>query len=227
MNHQLPPLRPRRTAITEDDILAHFTLTEAFRIVYVPVILAKAAFDYATFARRICAEKRLNFAKPCRVIRQAIDDYDKRYTYLVRTEPLQDLQAKVDNFFDEADNSLQVLWYTIKNQLARQYPEVGNYDLLANIYMAVSILDYVRRHEEASSHEIRRRTGIAHYNMAAPEITILRRALMSIAGAYRMDSTDTLRLAIRALALKADKMVQVVVQPGPVQVGFSRQEVEI
>ena len=191
--------------------MERFTLAEAFRMVYLPIILTKSAFDYADFARRICAEKRLNFSKPCREIRQAVEDWNRRYTYTVRMESQDKLQAKVESFFEEADNSLQVLWYTIKNQLAKQFPQVGNYDLLANIYMAVILLDYVRKVETVAGQEIHRRTGAPYVAMVSPECVRIRRALMDIAGAYRMDNTGTLRLAIRALALKADKMVQVTV----------------
>ena len=205
------PFLPVRKELTEDDLLRHFSLGEAFKMVYLPIILTKSAFDYADFARRICAEKRLSFNKPCREIRQAVEDWNRRYAYTVRMESQDKLQAKVESFFEEADNSLQVLWYTIKNQLAKQFPQVGNYDLLANIYMAVILLDYVRKVETVAGQEIRRRTGAPYVAMVSPECVRIRRALMGIAGAYKMDNTDTLRAAIRALALKADKMVQVVV----------------
>ena len=208
---QLPPLRPPKTELTEDDLLRHFTLSEALKMAYLPVILTKSAFDYANFARSICVEKRLDFNRQCREIRQAFEDYDKRYLYLVRHETLGMLRDKVEAFFDEADNSLQTLWYTIKNQLAKQFPDLRNYDLLANIYMAVALLDYVRKFEAVAGQEIRRRTGAAYVSMVSPESVRVRRMLMQIAGAYRMEDPDALRTAIRALALKADKMVQVVI----------------
>lgn len=195
--------------------MQHFTLNEAFRMAYLPVILTKSAFDYADFVCRICSEKRLSFNKPCREIRQAVEDWNRRYAYTVRMESQDKLQAKVESFFDEADNSLQAMWYTIKNQLAKQYPEVTNYDLLANIYMAVILLDYVRKFEAVAGMEIHRRTGAPYVAMVSPECVRIRRALMGIAGAYKMDNTDTLRIAIRALALKADKMVQVIVTHNP------------
>lgn len=211
MNNQLPPLRPPRTEITEDDILRHYTLTEAFRMVYLPIILTKSAMEYANFDRSICVEKRLSFNKQCRDIRWAFDEYERRNTYHYRIIHGEELQEKVDEFADLADKHLQTLWYTIKNLLAKQFPAVGNYDLLANIYMAVILLDYVCKLECAISRDIRRRTGKPFTARIPKECIILRRALMAIAGAYKMDNTDTLRTAIIALALKADKMVQVVI----------------
>ena len=208
MNNQLPPLKAE---ITEDDLIRHYTLEESFRMVYLPIILTKSAMEYANFARSICVEKRLSFNKQCREIRWALDEYERRNTYHYRIIHGEELQEKVEEFTDLADNSLQALWYTIKNQLAKQYPQVGNYDLLANIYMAVALLDYVRKFEAVAGLEIRRRTGAAYVSMVSPESVRVRRMLMQIAGAYRMEDPDALRTAIRALALKADKMVQVVI----------------
>ena len=211
MNNPMTPRFPIGRELTEGDLMRHFTVDEAFKMAYLPVILTKSAFDYADFVRRICSEKRLSFNKPCRELRQAVEEWNRHYLYTVRLESQDKLQAKVESFFDEADNSLQAMWYTIKNQLAKQFPQVENYDLLANIYMAVILLDYVRKVETAIGHEIHRRTGAPYVTMVSPECRRARRALMDIAGAYRMDNTDLLRTAIRALALKADKMVQVTV----------------
>lgn len=207
MNNQLPPLKAE---ITEDDLIRHYTLEESFRMVYLPIILTKSAMEYANFARSICVEKRLSFNRQCREIRWALDEYERRNTYHYRIIHGEELQEKVEEFTDLADHSLQTLWYTIKNQLAKQFPTVGNYDLLANIYMAVILLDYVCKLECAISRDIRRRTGKPFTARIPKECIILRRALMAIAGAYKMDNSDTLRTAIIALALKADKMVHVV-----------------
>lgn len=208
MTNQFLPLQ---TEVTEYDIIRHFTLEESFRMVYLPIVLTKSAMEYARFARQICVEKRLNFNRQCREIRWALDEYERRNIYHYRTMHGDELAEKVEYFFDEADNSLQTLWYTIKNQLAKQYPEVGNYDLLANIYMAVILLDYVGKLECAISRKIRQRTGKPYAARIPKECADLRRALMSIAGAYRMDHTGTLRTAIIALANKANSMIKVTV----------------
>lgn len=59
--------------------------------------------------------------------------------------------------------------------------------------------------------EIRQRTGKPYAARIPKECADLRRALMSIAGAYRMDHTGTLRTAIIALANKANSMIKVTV----------------
>lgn len=206
-NQPLPPI----PEVTEDDILRHFTLNEAFSIVYLPIVLTKSAMEYADFARRICVERRLSFNRQCREIRWALDEYERRNIYHYRTMHGDELAGKVDDFFDQADNVLQDLWHTIKDELSRQYPDAGDYDLLANIYMAVIVLDYVAKLECAISRMIQQRTRKPFAARIPKECNLLRRTLMQIAGAYRMENTPTLRTAIVALAEKANGMIKVTV----------------
>ena len=77
MNNPMTPRFPIGRELTEGDLMRHFTVDEAFKMAYLPVILTKSAFDYADFVRRICSEKRLQFNKQCREIRQAADDWDR------------------------------------------------------------------------------------------------------------------------------------------------------
>lgn len=208
MTPTITPLFSR--PLTMHDLLAAFTLEESIKIAYIPIILTKSAFQYADFARRICVEKRLKFNKESRSIRQAFEDYNRHTLCLLAAETRDMLASQVDNFFDEADNYLQTLWYTIKNQLMKQFPDIGNYDLLSNIYMAVALLDYVHKFERAAGMEFHRRTGADYMSMVTTESVQVREALMSIAGLYQMDGTEMICSAIRAIALKTDKMVHVV-----------------
>lgn len=205
------PLHPLNIEITEADIIRHFTLKEAFSIVYLPIVLTKSAMEYADFARRICVERRLSFNRQCREIRWALNEYERRNIYHYRTMHGDELAGKVDDFFDQADNALQGLWHTIKDELSRQYPDAGDYDLLANIYMAVILLDYVAKLECAISRMIQQRTRKPFAARIPKECNLLRRTLMQIAGAYRMENTPTLRTAIVDLAEKANGMIKVTV----------------
>lgn len=201
---------PAARPLFKEDLFERFSLGEALRMAYLPIILTKSAFEYAEFARRLCAENRLPYNKESRLIRNAMEEYGKRALYNVRLETLKMLQAKVDEFFDEADNSLQVLWYTIKNQLMKQFPDIGNYDLLSNAYVSMALLDYVHKFELVMGLEISRRTGAPYVSMVSVESMAVRKGLSRIAEGFKMEDTEMLRMAIRSVALKVDKLVDVV-----------------
>lgn len=192
-----------------EDLMRSFRLEEALRIAYVPIILSQSAFQYADFARRICVEKRLPYQKESRIIRTAMEEYERRTLYRLSDRARDLLEVRTDEFIDEAEKQLQVLWFSVSNQLKKEHPELENYDLLTNLYMAVALLDYVRRFELAAGHEIQRRTGNPYASAVNPLSTDIRNACLSIAGNYTMQHTDLLERAVRAIALRVEKIIQV------------------
>ena len=203
----IPPLAKKELDI--NGLLQAFTVEEALKIAYIPIILTKSAFEYADFARQICVAKRLPHAKESRVIKEASAEYDREILYELREEAKEGLEAKMDYFFDEAEKEIQTLWYSINGELKKEYPELANYDLLTNIYTAVAILDYVRKFERAAAVEIMRRTGTGYACTDNKHSIQVRNALLSIAGKYTMKNTGMLKLAIRVLAIKVDGMIKV------------------
>lgn len=192
-----------------DDLMHSFSLEEALRIAYIPIILSQAAFQYADFARRICAEKRLPYRRESRIIRAAMEEYERRNLHQLSDRARELLEVRTEEFIDEADRQLQVLWYTVNGQLKKEHPQLDNYDLLTNLYMAVALLDYVRRFELATGHEIQRRTGNPYASAVNPLSTAVRDACLSIAGQYTLQRTDLLERAVRAIALRVEKIIEV------------------
>lgn len=203
----IPPLATKELDI--NDLFQAFTVEEALKIAYIPIVLTKSAFEYADFARQICVAKRLPNAKESRIIKEAFAEYERGIMNELREEVKEGLENKMEYFFDEADREIQTLWYSISGELKKEYPELDNYDLLTNIYTAVAILDYVRKFECSAAIEIMRRTGTGYACMENKYSIRVRNALLKIAGKYTMKNTDMLKLAIRVLAIKVDGMIKV------------------
>lgn len=195
--------------VSIDDLIRSFSFEEAVRIAYVPIILSHSAFQYADFARRICAEKRLPFQKESRIIRAAIEEYERMTKYTLSDKANEILNQRTEEFTDEAEKQLQILWYTVSGQLKKEHPEVANYDLLTNLYMAVALLDYVRRFELSAGMEIAKRVGTPYASSANPLSTAVRNACLSIAGEYTLQRSDMLERAVRSIALRVDKIIEV------------------
>ena len=72
----ITPLRKRMmaqlgigTSLSPSDLLDKIPVETVTKIVYIPIIVSRAAFEYADFACRLCAEKRLDFRKYTRTIK--------------------------------------------------------------------------------------------------------------------------------------------------------------
>lgn len=190
-----------------EDMLEQFSVEEAVRIAYIPIILTKAAFQFADFIRRQCVEQRLAYVKESRAIRQALHDYERETLGQVNAGVMDTLEKQVGHFFEEAGTNVQTLWYVVNSELKKRYPELSSYDLLTNIYVCVSILDYVRRFESSADHIIRQRTGMPYASVQNCQSADIRNACLSIADRYKVERTDMINLAIRVIALKIDAMV--------------------
>lgn len=195
-----------------EDMLDKFSVEEAVRIAYIPIILTKAAFQFADFIRRQCIEGRLPYQKESRIIRQSLHDYERETLGQVNTEVMETLEKQVGYFFEEAGDNVQTLWYVVNGELKKRYPELSGYDLLTNVYVCVSLLDYVRRFESSADHIIRQRTGLPYASVQNRQSTDVRNACLSIADKYRVKRTEMIDLAIRVIALKVDGMVVEIIQ---------------
>lgn len=197
-------LLPREIEFGE--ILKKFSVEEALRIAYIPIVLSKAAFEYAKFAVRLCVEKKLPYRKQTRIIREAIDEYEQGLMGTIRTEVRTRLESQVEFFFDQADDDVEKLWYVIRLELIKRYPDMPQIDLLTNIYVCVSMLDYVRKFEETTNYTIQSRTHMPYANYINKQCIDIRNAYLSIADNYKIARTDIIQLAIRIIALKVDKI---------------------
>lgn len=199
--------------ITLQDMINKFPVEEAVRIAYIPIILTKAAFQFAEFIAKQCAEYRLPYKKETRLIKQSIYDYERETLGQVKIDVLETLENQVGHFFDEAGDNVQTLWYVINAELKKRYPKLENYDLLTNVYVCVSILEYVRCFEAAADHTIQERTSMPYVSIANRQSVDVRNACLSIADKYKIQQTEMIHLAIRVIANKVDSMVVSVVEP--------------
>lgn len=193
--------------IKMDDMMKKFSLKEAIKIAYVPIILTKAAFQFADFIRRQCIENRLPYQKESRIIKQSLQDYERETLGQVNTEVMETLEKQVDYFFEEASSNVQTLWYVVNSELKKKYPELSSYDLLTNIYVCISILDYVRKFESSADYIIRQRTSIPYASVQNKQSIDVRNACLTIADRYKVQKTNMINLAMRTIAIKIDKIV--------------------
>ena len=137
--------------LSPSELLNKIPVETATKIVYIPVIVSRAAFEYADFACRLCAEKRLDFRKQTRTIKEQVAEYERKTVGLVGRDIQEFLEGSVDSFFDEAHDHITKLQMAVQQEMKKQWPELTDYSLLLNLYMCVILIDFVRQFERASS----------------------------------------------------------------------------
>lgn len=189
-----------------NQIMDKFTTEEALRIAYIPIILSKAAFEYAQFVTRMCAELRLPFKQQVRVIKQSIAEYKRTEIGNIRPELLERLEMQVECFFEQADDDVDNLWSIIRQELVSKYSELPHISLFVNIYVCVSLLDYVCQFEESANQIIQKRTNTPYSNYTNVHCIHIRNACLAIAEKYKITKTDIIKTGIRSIANKVDKV---------------------
>ena len=212
----ITPLRKRMmaqlsigTSLSPSDLLDKIPVETVTKIVYIPIIVSRAAFEYADFACRLCAEKRLDFRKHTRTIKEQMAEYERKTVGLVGRDIQEFLEGSVDSFFDEAHNHIEKLQMAVQQEMKKQWPELTDYSLLLNLYMCVILIDFVRRFERASSKVIQQATMNPYVAIENENMLHVREACIDIAGKYRLPNTDMIRLGVKILAMNIDKMVKV------------------
>lgn len=212
----ITPLRKRMmaqlgigTSLSPSDLLDNIPVETVTKIVYIPIIVSRAAFEYADFVCRLCAEKRLDFKRQTRIIKEQIAEYERKTIGLVGHDIQEFLDGSVDSFFDEAHNHIEKLQMAVQQEMKKQWPELTDYNLLLNLYMCVILIDFVRMFERASSKVIQQATQNPYVAIENDNLLDVRKACMDMAGKYRLPDTDMIRLGVKILAMNIDKMVKV------------------
>lgn len=195
--------------ITPQELIQSVPIERAVKIVYIPIIISRAAFEYADVACRICAEKKLNFKEQTRIIKGEIKNYEKDTLGIIDKEIQDDLAGSVDSFFEEADQHIEKLQNAIRLEMKKQWPELTDYSLLLNLYMCVILIDFIHKFEAASSEVLRKACMNPYASFHISDLYKLRKACMDMAGKYKLLNTDMIKLGIKILAMNIDKMVKV------------------
>lgn len=197
------------TMLSSSELLDKLPIETATKIVYIPVIISRAAFEYADFVCRLCAEKRLDFKKQTRIIKEQVVEYEWKTVGLIGKDIQKFLDESVDSFFEEAHDHIGKLQMAVQQEMKKQWPELTDYNLLLNLYMCIILIDFVRKFERASSKVIQNATQNPYVAIENEQLIHIRTACMDIAGKYKLPNTDMIRLGLKILAINIDKMVKI------------------
>lgn len=197
------------TMLSSSELLDKLPIETATKIVYIPIIISRAAFEYADFVCRLCAEKRLDFNKQTRIIKEQVVEYERKTVGLIGKDIQKFLDESVDSFFEEAHDHIGKLQMAVQQEMKKQWPELTEYSLLLNLYMCIILIDFVRKFERASSKVIQNATQNPYVAIENENLLHIRKACIDIAGKYKLPNTDMIRLGVKILAMNIDKMVKV------------------
>lgn len=137
-----------------------FSPQELARIVYFPVVIARVAFSYVEDALKICAAKRMGTARLSREAKSQMQAY--RYAVEDRFDAgdRRNIDHIEELFRSHAAWHLKTLWYTISNDLKRNFPQWEDYEPWTTLHLAVHMLQFVCAVERENDGVLSRRMNI-------------------------------------------------------------------
>ena len=227
----LPPLRRGFSYIMKDKIphfeeyqkekkieylLKSFTPEEHIRMLFIPLILAKATFRYLETTLSYCTEHKLPYKKEIRKIREIRQEFEREHCINYTFEDRKVLDAQVDTFFSETNLDIQIVWFTVNREFLKRYPNLNDeYTFLSNIYTTITFIEYIHDYELKSNARINKclatSTSLGMLNSPIScenkYLTEIGKILHSMIAKYRIDKTYMIDLAMRIISRKINESI--------------------
>lgn len=140
--------------------LKKFTFKENMMIAFAPVIITELIWLYAEIVTDYAAQARLSETKK---LSRMVKEMRKKYNYELRLDLTQEQVERIErissDFVEKCQRDLTLLWYTINNELKRDFYNIGHLDMRTNAYLAIVLCDVLQEHNDAMDELIRQKMG--------------------------------------------------------------------
>lgn len=197
-------------------LLKSFTPEEHIRMLYIPLILAKATFKYLENTIQYSVEHKLPNKKEIRRIREIKQEFEREHIQTYTFEDRRQIDSQVDVFFSETNLDIQILWYTVNREFLKRYPHLDDeYTFLFNVYTTITFIEYINDYETKSNARINKRlanaTSLGIFNTPITcknrHLTEISKILHNMIAKYHIDKTYMIELAMKVIGRKINDCV--------------------
>lgn len=197
-------------------LLKSFTPEEHIRMLYIPLILAKATFKYLENTIQYSVEHKLPNKKEIRRIREIKQEFEREHIQTYTFEDRRQIDSQVDVFFSETNLDIQILWYTVNREFLKRYPHLDDeYTFLSNVYTTITFIEYINDYETKSNDRINKRlanaTSLGVFNTPITcknrHLAEISKILHNMIAKYHIDKTYMIELAMKVIGRKINDCV--------------------
>lgn len=197
-------------------LLNSFTPEEHIRMLYIPLILAKATFKYLENTIQYSVEHKLPNKKEIRRIREIKQEFEREHIQTYTFEDRRQIDSQVDVFFSETNLDIQILWYTVNREFLKRYPHLDDeYTFLSNVYTTITFIEYINDYETKSNARINKRlanaTSLGIFNTPITcknrHLAEISKILHNMIAKYHIDKTYMIELAMKVIGRKINDCV--------------------
>ena len=216
MKDKIPQFEEYQRQRKIEYLLKSFTPEEHIRMLYIPLILAKATFRYLENTLQYCTEHKLPYKKEIRRIREVRQEFERNQVQSYTFEDRQQIDSQVDVFFSETNLDIQILWYSVNREFLKRYPHLDDeYTFLSNVYTTITFIEYINDYETKSNARINKRlantTSLGIFNTPITcknkHLAEISKILHNMIAKYHIDKTYMIELAMKMIGRKINDCV--------------------
>ena len=184
-----------------------FTFKEHMDISFTPLIIFETAWYYAFKVVDNAAQLKVPETKKlCRAIRYLRDSYIAYCRKDLDERHIKKLEVVRDDFIEKCTTDLLVTWYSISNELKRNYKDLDFVDeLRTDAMLCIVLLDVMQQHNDRMDELIKQRMG--HVNKYHNKfVDALREAMAAIVYPADIKDERNLRLSMAIMRKNLDRI---------------------
>lgn len=189
------------------DVLKDLTPKEAIRIAYIPTVVAQAASKYINIVADTLCQRKMPYKKETRIIRENLRQFQKDTLYELQTDTYRKLESVTEDFFYDAGKHIDILYFTVYQELMNQYKDLEEYDLFSYIYVVKSLLEYIKWFQKKAEKRLTEVSGKPAKVDFDPRLEMINQAMDSVAKGYKRPHSKLIDLAIEVIKVKVDEHV--------------------
>lgn len=189
------------------NMLETFTFRENMNIAYVPIIITEVAWYYAMKVVKYAADNRIpDTIKLSRSVRALREEYLNNCRKDLKEKHLEQMVKAAEEFIGECQMDFRLLFYSMNNELKKQWPDYPHLDMKTDACIAIVILQVLKDHNERMDELMSDRLGNDVPSYTNPINEKLKKYMESYAAPCKFEFEGHVETSMKIIRKKFDQI---------------------
>ncbi len=181
-------------------MLNTFTWEENMMIAFVPLVIEHIAWMYADKVMKQCADLHISETKKLtRIVKQIREEYNSLLKKDLDVLHIRRIQVQTEEFCKLHQNDFTILWYCVKNQYRKQFPDDPYAEMRTDAYISILMCKFIAEHNKRMDALIATKIQKKTKSIQNPLILKLQACMDAYCGNDVIDKNEHIEAALRIL----------------------------
>ena len=181
-------------------MLDTFTWEENMMIAFVPLVIEHIAWMYADKVMKQCADLHISETKKLsRAVKLIREEYNTLLKKDLDVLHIRRIQVQTEEFCKLHQNDFTILWYCVKNQYRKQFPDDPYVEMRTDAFMSILMCKFIAEHNKRMDVLIATKIQKKTKSIQNPLILKLQACMDAYCGNDVIDKNEHIEAALRIL----------------------------